>query len=268
MAELSEEDRKSLERGQKAAEEQQRLLDEGKGRPHPNPDKWRDPIGLDWEGKPYPRHDGQASRSGDSGTTDVVGGSEHIRTGGQLESDHSGRNSDSELPPHMAFRLTVEDFLTANRFHRDRYDWKWLWYLAIFSIIAIGVAAQAIYTSMDYINLIPLVLAGFTVVFCLCCIVWLIFWPYLSISTRRKIRRTVEEPGDSTVDMDEGGVRFGAANTSSIVRWEGFRSYAESDRAFLLYYTDSRFTFIPKGALTPEVTYSIRALLSRKLPPR
>lgn len=196
----------------------------------------------------------------------------HVGTLEQLQADHSDGDSGRGLPPRLVFQLTTTDLLRANRFHRNRYSRRWLWWILTSSLLALLMAVELIYSLVRAPGIIqrpPQLLLGIAIlVLSLYLVITITFWPHMSVPTRRRIRREVNKFGALTVVLDESGARYDTANGSTAIRWDGFRGYAESKDAFLLYNSDFQFGVIPKETLTPEAIDRIGALLSRKLRPR
>lgn len=193
---------------------------------------------------------GQASRSGDKELDGAV-------------------HSDRGLPPRLIFNLTAADLLRAYRFHRNRYTRRWLWSLQqLFVLALLGIAVLIYVLAQPYVDPIRVALVVAGLLWVLYGVLSLTFWPYLSLPTRRRIRAEQDKRGESTVDLDETGVRLVTPNSSTVARWDSLRGYAESNHAFLLYPNDSQFAVIPKEMLTLAACDRIRALLSGKLRPR
>lgn len=197
-------------------------------------------------------------------------GSEQRTGRGQLDADRREGDPAGGSPPRLTFRLSDTDFLRANRFHRNRYERGWIWSLLVLFLLALLGAAVLVYalTRKPEVNPIAIALPAVAMLWILYRILALAFWPYLNIPTRRRVSRELDRLGESTVDLDDDGLRLVTANRSNAVRWDGLRGHAESEHAFLLYFTASQFAIIPKAALTPALCDRIRALISRKLRPR
>lgn len=186
-----------------------------------------------------------------------------------LGTDNGNSDSHERLPPRLVFQLTQTDYLRACRFHRNRFQRRWLGILLMFVIYSLIGAAGIVYglARQPYATVNPMwyVLQSGILTAALCWVIILTFWPYLSIPTRRRIHRDVERFSESTIDLDEDGFRLVTAASSTVIRWDGFRGHAESKHGFLLYTGDSQFWVIPKEALTPAVCEQIRALFKRKV---
>lgn len=174
---------------------------------------------------------------------------------------HSNCLCDRMLPVEITYDLTQRDFYDSLIAHRGRSSVsKWSFRLAfglIFLLPALGLAILEIIPKTTLATVVPLfVLAAFWAIF-----MWGVPW----WSARTQFLQQPSAQGSKTMALDQSGIHWRWKSGQADVEWTNFIHFLESQTVFLLYTSPACFNIVPKRALSPEQTESLRDLLSEKL---
>ena len=129
------------------------------------------------------------------------------------------------------------------------------------------VGAFAVIIEVAYIVLVPernlaLAVVGFLIGF------YLIYCGHFAIrrSARRYFRNNPHYKHDFTADISEAGVHVVTPTDDTQSKWGGFVRFLESDRIFLLFYSELTFIIFPKHAFAPGEAEQFHELLRLNIP--
>ena len=163
----------------------------------------------------------------------------------------------------LTYELTQKDFYHSFLAHRGRSAIsKWTFRLLvglIFLLPAFGLVALATGHESKLANVIPLfALAAFWAVF-----IWGSPWWV----ARNQFLQQPAAKGSRKMTLDDSGVHWRWEGGQADVQWTNFIRFLESKTVFLLYTSPACFNIVPKRALAPNETESLRGLLKEKLGP-
>ena len=94
--------------------------------------------------------------------------------------------------------------------------------------------------------------------------VYLLYCGYFAIRrfVRRAYRSNPHFKDDSTADISDSGVHIVTATRDSLSKWGSFVRFLESDRIFVLFYSEFIFIIFPKRAFAPGEVEQLRELLT------
>jgi len=164
----------------------------------------------------------------------------------------------------IAYRISEQDYMDAQSLYlanlRPRYR-------RFLRSLRPWVGALAVIINVAYIVLVPernlaLSVIGFLIGF------YLIYCSHFAIRrfVRRSYRNNPHYKHDFTADISESGVHVVTATDDSQSKWGSFVRFLESDRIFMLFYSELTFIIFPKRAFAPGETEQCRELLRSNIP--
>jgi YcxB-like protein len=164
----------------------------------------------------------------------------------------------------IVYRISEQDFMDAQRLYlanlRPRYR-------RFVRSLMPWIGALVLIIQIAYIILVPernlaLSVIGFLIGF------YLIYCGHFAIrrSVRRFYRNNLHYKHEFTADISESGVHIVTAVDDSQSKWEGFVRFLESDRIFMLFYSELTFIIFPKHAFAPGEAEQFRELLRSNIP--
>ena len=85
------------------------------------------------------------------------------------------------------------------------------------------------------------------------------------IQARRAFRSSPSTQGEFVFTLSDKGILAKFPTGESQLEWRAYMKYKETATLFLLFYSSSRYTLIPKRAMSPEQIKEVRALLNTRI---
>jgi len=106
------------------------------------------------------------------------------------------------------------------------------------------------------------------VTLCLLIGIYLLYCGHFAIRrfVRRSYRTNPHYKNDLTADISEGGVHVVTATDDSLSQWGSFVRFLESDRIFVLFYSEFTFIIFPKRAFALGEAEQFRELAKLNIP--
>jgi YcxB-like protein len=82
---------------------------------------------------------------------------------------------------------------------------------------------------------------------------------------RRAITSNPSAHGEITYSFEEGGVNVVHPTGTSHLGWRAFTRFRETERLFLLYFSSSRYSFLPKRVMSSEQAKELREILGSRI---
>jgi len=165
----------------------------------------------------------------------------------------------------LTYRITLEDFMNAQRLHRAKGLPLWrrtthfLLPGLLLTVLCFGIIVWLI--SKD-----PRFAANFQPLLILCTI-WLgAFWMLPKYSWRRAYQKDRRLQEEMTAQISHEGIRFRTPNSDATTTWGLFIRYLESDKIFVLNKSNQIINILPKRFFGSGEVEQFHELLRRKLP--
>jgi hypothetical protein len=148
---------------------------------------------------------------------------------------------------HITYRITLEDFVDAHRFHLEkRWERK--------SKLKVGRVFFAVSCLLIGVGNLFIMGPGYWIS---CSIVigmalLLLALPKLQYVALRVIYLRDFDHGLRELVLSESGIEHRSEFITSLVSWPFYSYYCESGRHFLLYYSPNQFVIVPKSAFASE----------------
>jgi len=169
----------------------------------------------------------------------------------------------------MRFKLSLEDYLSAQRFHAKRSTWsrftffvaRWVYPTVGLSLIAIAFLIWRHHPlSANNGGTIGALLGGGVALAC-----WRLF---MRRGFKKSYRRTRYWEGDVEVLFNESGIFSKISGlTKGEFSWQATKSWREDKDQVLIYLAPALFIVIPKRAISEPQLNDLRELLRRKVVP-
>ena len=88
------------------------------------------------------------------------------------------------------------------------------------------------------------------------------------IQQRHAMSRNPFVQGEITVSFQDDGVSTVYSAGKSQVEWRALSEFKETSRSFLLFFSPSKYTFIPKRVMSQEEIDKVRGILQSHIPPK
>ena len=164
----------------------------------------------------------------------------------------------------IVYRVSEQDYVDAQRLYlanlRPRYR-------RFVRSLMPWVGALVVIVQVAYIILVPdrnlaFSIIGFLIGF------YLLYCGHFAVrrSARRYFRNNPHYKHDFTADISENGVHVVTPTDDTQSKWGGFVRFLESDRIFMLFYSELTFIIFPKHAFAPGEAEQFRELLRVNIP--
>lgn len=160
----------------------------------------------------------------------------------------------------IVYRVTEEDFMEAHDLFVKKEKWSrrlsrriMPWMGASITLFSIVIGA----VGKDRFAAVVLAFIG-------------LYFLYCGFALRPLFKKLyTRDPGyrhEITADITEDGVHMVTSSTDTRLNWDRIVRFAESDKIFMLYYSQWGFSVVPKNAFLPGEVENFRELLQRKIP--
>ena len=164
----------------------------------------------------------------------------------------------------VTYRVTAEDFVSAQRLHRKkglplwRRSFRWVLSAVLLGVVGVNVAGWI--STKD-----PIFIANFKPMLIVCTGWIAAIWILPQYLWRRNFNKDPQLQQEVTAEISDKGIHLIGPNSDSHIAWAAFRRYLESDTIFMLYQTNQIINILPKRFFEPSEAQHFHDLLAAKL---
>lgn len=168
-------------------------------------------------------------------------------------------------PMDITYSISWRDYLEAQRRYTWEMPWSMVWVPGLFLGLAIVLIVLLGWSLLSQTQDRHSVILGWILLLGSALFTgFMLFWPWL---TRREFFSEDRWMHlDQTARIDENGILFTCALSTTQYPWVAFLRVIETQNLFVLPIKLQSFHWIPKNAFSPDQMAQFRELLKRRLP--